>query len=172
MPKPPSGAKPTFNRMSPCASPRQGARNLRPTLGRSHYLASARLASQTLGYGAELGGQWVALRTFSAPALYLKARERWIGWTPRQRARRLGLVVNNSRFLVLPEHARYANLASRVLDLRPRRLSDDWQARWGHPMWVVESFVDETSYRGTCHRTCGFAAVGLTEGFGRASRDF
>jgi hypothetical protein len=137
-----------------------------------HYLASARLAGQTLRYVAELDGQWVASLTFSAAALHLKAREQWIGWTPRQRARRLGLVVNNSRFLVLPERARYPNLASRVLGLVLRRLSEDWQAQWGHPVLLVESFVDETRYRGTCYRACGFEAVGLTEGFGRASRDF
>ena len=137
-----------------------------------HYLASARLAGQTLRYVAECDGQWVALLTFSAAALHLKAREAWLGWTPRQRARRLGFVVNNSRFLVLPERQRYPNLASRVLGLCLRRLSDDWQAQWGHPVLVVESFVDETRYRGTCYRACGFEAVGLTEGFGRASRDF
>ena len=137
-----------------------------------HYLASARLAGQTLRHVAELDGQWVALLTFSAAALHLKAREQWLGWTPRQRARRLGWVVNNSRFLVLPERQHYPNLASRVLGLCLRRLSADWQAQWGHPVLVVESFVDETRYRGTCYRACGFAAVGLTGGFGRASRDF
>jgi len=137
-----------------------------------HYLASARLAGQTLRYVAELDGQWVALLTFSAAALHLKAREQWIRWTPRQRARRLGFVVNNSRFLVLPERQRYPNLASRVLGLCLRRLSEDWQAQWGHPVLVVESFVEETHYRGTGYRACGFEAVGLTAGFGRASRDF
>lgn len=137
-----------------------------------HYLASARLVGQTLRYLAELDGQWVALLTFSAAALHLKAREQWLRWSPRQRARRLGLVVNNSRYLVLPERQRYPNLASRVLGMCLRRLSDDWQARWEHPVLVVESFVDETRYRGTCYRACGFEAVGLTEGFGRASRDF
>ena len=137
-----------------------------------HYLESSRFAGQALRYVAEVAGQWVALLTFSAPALHLKARERWIGWSPRQRARRLGLVVNNSRFLVLPERQRYPNLASRVLGLALRRLSDDWQEHWAHPVLVVENFVDESQYRGTCYRACGFAVVGLTEGFGRSSRDF
>lgn len=104
--------------------------------------------------------------------MHVKARERWIGWSPRQRARRLGLLVNNSRFLVLPERQRYPNLASRVLAMCLRRLSRDWQERWGHPVLVVESFVDESQYRGTCYRACGFEAVGATEGFSRASRDF
>lgn len=137
-----------------------------------HYLESSRFAGQALRYVAEVEGQWVALLTFSAPALHLKGRERWIGWSPRQRARRLGLVVNNSRFLVLPKRQRYPNLASRVMGLALRRLSADWQERWGHPVLVVESFVDESQYRGTCYRACAFQAVGATEGFGRASRDF
>jgi len=141
-------------------------------LREEHYLESSRLAGQWLRYVAEVDGRWVALLTFSAPALHLKARERWIGWSPRQRARRLGLVVNNSRFLVLPERQRYPNLASRVMGLVLRRLSADWQERWNHPVLVVESFVDESRYRGTCYRACGFEAVGPTEGFGRASRDF
>jgi Domain of unknown function (DUF4338)/DDE_Tnp_1-associated/Transposase DDE domain len=141
-------------------------------LEREHYLQSSRFAGQSLRYVAEVDGQWVALLTFSAPALHLKARERWIGWSARQRARRLGLVVNNSRFLVLPERQRYPNLASRVLGLGLRRLSADWQEHWGHPVLVVESFVDESVYRGTCYRACGFQAVGATEGFKRASRDF
>jgi len=58
-------------------------------LQEDHYLASRRLAGQALRYVAERDGQWVALLTFSAPALHLKAREQWIGWTPRQRARRI-----------------------------------------------------------------------------------
>lgn len=141
-------------------------------LQEDHYLESSRLAGQSLRYVAEVDGQWVALLTFSAPALHLKAREHWIGWSPRQRARRLGLVVNNSRFLVLPERHRYPNLASKVLGLVLRRLSADWQEHWSHPVLVVESFVDESRYRGTCYRACGFEAVGPTAGFGRASRDF
>lgn len=141
-------------------------------LEEAHFLESSRLAGQWLRYVAELDGQWLALLTFSAPALHIKGRERWIGWSPRQRARRLGLVVNNSRFLVLPERRCYPNLASRVLGLTLRRLSDDWQEQWGHPVLVVESFVDESRYRGTCYRACGFEAVGATAGFGRASRDF
>jgi hypothetical protein len=81
-------------------------------------------------------------------------------------------VVNNSRFLVLPDRQKYPNLASRVMGLCLRRLSQDWQEQWGHPVLVVESFVDESRYRGTCYRACGFEAMGLTGGYGRSSRDF
>jgi hypothetical protein len=82
------------------------------------------------------------------------------------------MVVNNSRFLVLPERQRHPNLASRAPGLCLKRLSADWKERWGHPVLGVESFVDETRYRGACYRACGFEAVGPTKGFARASRDF
>jgi len=137
-----------------------------------HYLRASRVVGESLRYVMELDGQWVALAVFSAASLHLKAREQWIGWSPRQRARRLSLVVNNSRFLVLAERHRYPNLASRALGSCLRRLSQDWLARWGHPVWVVETFVDETRFRGTCYRACGFEAVGPTAGFARASRDY
>ena len=137
-----------------------------------HYLHSARVGGPSLRYVAEAQGQWVALLVFSGAAPHTKARETALRWTPRQRARRLGLVVNNSRFLVLPERQRQPNLASRVLGLCLQRLSADWQAQWGHPVLLVESYVDESQYRGTCYRACGFKAVGLTAGYGRSSRDY
>lgn len=141
-------------------------------LEEQHYLHSARLGGQSLRYVAELDGQWMALVSFSAPALNVKAREKWIGWSPRRRARRLSLVVNNSRFLILPDRQAYPNLASRVLSLCLKRLSDDFQHHWGHPVLVVESFVDGDQYRGTCYRACGFEEVGCSSGYGRGKRDF
>lgn len=137
-----------------------------------HYLRSARLGGQSLRYVAELDGEWVALITFSGAAPNLKAREQWIKWSPRQRTRRLGFVVNNSRFLVLLDRHRCPNLASRVLGLCLRRLNADWEKEWGHPVLLVESFVDESKYRGTCYRACGFQALGPSKGYGRCSRDF
>lgn len=137
-----------------------------------HYLHSARVGGPSLRYVAAVQGQWIALLVFSGAAPHTKAREQKIGWTPRQRARRLCWVVNNSRYLVLPDRQRYPNLASRVLALTLKRLSADWQQQWGHPVVLVESYVDESQYRGTCYRACGFEAVGLTAGYGRSSRDY
>lgn len=137
-----------------------------------HYLHSARVGGRSLRYVAEVEGEWVALLVFSGAAPHTKAREVKIGWTPRQRARRLCWVINNSRFLVLTERQRYPNLASRVLALSLKRLNADWQEQWGHPVVLVESYVDESQYRGTCYRACGFEAVGLTAGYGRSSRDY
>ena len=141
-------------------------------LEQEHYLHSARLGGQSLRYVAELEGEWIALITFSAPALNIKSREKWIGWSPRQRARRLCFIINNSRFLVLTSRERYPNVASKVMALCLKRVNADWQKHWDHPVLLVESFVDESQYRGTCYRACGYEEVGLTAGYGRSSRDF
>jgi hypothetical protein len=137
-----------------------------------HYLSSARIGGQSLRYVAELDGEWVALVCFSGAAPHLKAREKWIGWSARQRARRLHFVANNSRYLILTDRQELPNMASRVMGMCLRRLSRDWEAAWGHPILAVESFVDETRYRGVCYRACGFEAVGMSAGFSRDSRDF
>ena len=137
-----------------------------------HYLKSCLIGGKSLRYVAELDGEWLGLITFSSPALCIKPRDKWIGWSRRQKSRRLKFVVNNSRFLILAERKSYPNLASRVLSLCLKRLSSDWEVAWGHPVVLVESFVDESQYRGTCYKACGFLALGASGGFGRSSRDF
>ncbi len=141
-------------------------------LEKEHYLHSSRLGGRTMRYVAEVDGRWVALISFSGAAPHLKGREKWIGWSPRQRARRLGYIANNSRFLLLVERERHPNLASKVLGLCLRRLDADWQERWGNGVLVVESFVDESRFKGTCYRACGFEAVGASAGFARDRRDY
>ena len=82
------------------------------------------------------------------------------------------MVVNNSRFLMLTDRNKIPNMASKVLSMCLKRLRDDWKKRWNASLLVVESFVDETLYKGTCYRACGFEAVGMTAGFKKSNRDF
>ncbi len=95
---------------------------------RHHYLKSDTLVGEQLRYVAAVDGQWVALLSWSAAAQHLRDREQWIGWSHHQRRRRLALVANNARFLILPE-VKCSNLASRVLALCTSRLSSDWLCR-------------------------------------------
>lgn len=142
-------------------------------LEQRHYLESARVGGRSLRYVAELNGEWIALVCFSGAAPHLAGRERWIGWSAVQRARRLGFVVNNSRYLLLPDRHVYPNLGSKVLSLCLKRVSADWEQTWGQPVLVVESFVDEhLGYEGTCYKACGFEAVGASAGYSRSSRDY
>lgn len=136
-----------------------------------HYLHNAQLVGQQLRYVAEYQGQWVALLVWNAAAYKLKLREQWIGWTDRQKRRRLPLVVNNSRFFI-PEPYHIPNLASKVMKLVLQRLSADWQQAYGHGVLVGESFVDPEQFRGTTYRASGWTLLGQTQGFGRSRQDF
>lgn len=136
-----------------------------------HYLHAAKLVGEHLRYAATYKGEWLAVISFSAAAYHLRYRDQFIGWSPEQRRRRLPLIVNNARFLILPD-AHYPNLASRLLTQVLARLSDDWQARWGHPVALVETFVDPEFFRGTTYKVSGWSELGPTSGFGRHAQDF
>jgi len=114
----------------------------------------------------DVDGRWLALLGWKAGSFKVAARDRWIGWTPEQQFRRLRLVANNTRFLILPG-VRIPNLASRSLSLSLRRLSGDMQAARGHPVLVAETFVDPERYRGTCYLAANWTEVGRTRGYAR-----
>ena len=136
-----------------------------------HYLGTLPKISETLWYVATWREEWVALLSFSASALKCAARDRWIGWNFRQRYSRLKLIVNNSRFLILPS-GRIPNLGSRVLGLCQRRLAGDWEATFGHGVVLLETFVDPQRFRGTVYRAANWVHVGNTKGFQRARRGY
>jgi hypothetical protein len=141
-------------------------------LDKHHYLKRIRPVGERLYYVAtDAQGQWLALLVFSAAAEHLKHRDGWIGWTPQQRQRRLRLVVNNSRFLILPQGT-VPNLGSKVLRMVLGRLSDDWQNRYGHPVLIVETFVDPEQFCGTVYSVQGWEELGTTDGWGRHARDY
>ena len=64
------------------------------------------------------------------------------------------VVVNQQRILIL-DWVRVPHLASHALGLLSRRLSGDWQARYGHPVHLLEAFV-EPRFAGTCYRAAGW----------------
>jgi hypothetical protein len=140
-------------------------------LRRHHYLGGIKPVGERLYYVATWQGQWLALLVFCAAAKHLRHRERWIGWTEGQRRKRLGLVTNNARFLVLPPF-HYPNLATRVMGLCLARLAQDWQARYAHPVWLAESFVDMQLFRGTAYKASGWTELGPTQGYGRCQQDY
>ena len=131
-----------------------------------HYLGAVAKIGHTLWYVATWQGPWLALLVISAAAWKCAARDRWIGWERRYQYDRLHLIANNSRFLILPE-GRRPNLASRVLGLCERRVAADWQARFGYPLWLLETFVDPRFFRGTGYRAANWLEVGETRGYRR-----
>ena len=135
-------------------------------MGAHHYLPFRGLVGRSLPHVAVLGEHWLALVGWHAGAFKLKARDRWIGWLPEQQFRRLHLIANNARFLILPR-CHTANLASRVLALSLRRLCEDFRTVHGHPVLIAETFVDTSRFAGTCYRAANWQPLGQTRGFAR-----
>lgn len=131
-----------------------------------HYLGALPKIGETLWYAATYHGHWVALLSFSAAAWKCGVRDRWIGWDFRHRYDRLKLLANNSRFLILP-HWHRPNLGSKTLALCQRRLPGDWRGRFGHPLLLLETFVDPERFQGTVYRAANWLCVGETRGFRR-----
>jgi hypothetical protein len=131
-----------------------------------HYLGALRKIGETLWYVATYRDEWVALLSFAAAALKLTARDRWIGWSYRQQYARLRLLANNTRLCILPSW-RLRNVASRTLALCEHRLSQDWASAFGHPILLLETFVDPERHRGTLYQAANWQYVGDTRGFRR-----
>ncbi len=106
---------------------------------------------------------------FSSPAWRLAARDNWIGWSDKQRRRNLQKIITNSRFLIFP-WVRVKNLASSVLSLAIRTVPDDWFDCYGSRPVLMETFVDQQQYKGTCYRAANWVHVGETTGRGRMDR--
>ena len=140
-------------------------------MAQHHYLGVLPKIGQTLWYIATWREQWVAQLNLSAAALKCGVRDRWIGWDFRSQYGRLKLIANNSRFLILPEWHR-PNIGSRVLSLTERRVGADWQARFGHPLLLLETFVDPRRFYGGVYRAANWIELGLTQGYRRTREGY
>ena len=103
-----------------------------------------------------------------APATrVLAARDAWLGWDDGSRERHLERVISVARFLIRPSvSVRF--LASRVLGMAARRVSEDFAAVYGIRPVLAETFV-APEYRGSCFLAAGWRCVGQT--CGRRVRD-
>jgi len=140
---------------------------LEAALHRYHYLGYRSRVGHNLQYWV---GDWrerpLAAVVFGAPAWQCAVRDRWIGWSAPQRAAHLAGLVNNTRFILFP-WVRVPRLASHILSQVSRRLPQDWQAKYGQPLWLVETFVERQRFAGTCYRAANWICLGQTRGRGR-----
>lgn len=133
---------------------------------RHHYMGFHSIVGEALKYAAILEGRWVGLIGWGTAAFKSRHRDAWIGWEPPQQWRRLKFLANNVRFLILPGD-RIPNLASKILGMNLKRLSDDWRQAHGHPIVMAETFVDTSRFQGTCYKAAGWLPLGETRGFRR-----
>ncbi len=127
-----------------------------------------RLAGRGLRYVATFGDRWLGLAAWQNGAFKCRPRDRWTGWKPEQQFRRLEMVANNTRFLILSEPGVFPNLASRVLAGMTRRLAGDWLEAHGHRALLAGMSCDPELFPGTMHRAAGRTGPGETRGFARS----
>jgi hypothetical protein len=136
-----------------------------------HYLSYSRPVGENLGYLiVDHTERPLGCLLFGAAAWKAAARDEFIGWDATARTRRLPLVANNMRFLILP-WVRVPHLASHVLGLSSRELSSHWQKKYGHPIHLLETFVERERFRGTVYAAANWTRVGQTTGRSRNDRE-
>lgn len=139
-------------------------------LSQWHYLGFRGPVGESIGYLVRSAvGVDLACLLFGASAWQCAPRDRWIGWSAEQRAQRLALIANNSRFLLLP-HVRVPGLANHILSRVARRIDADWQQRYRHRIHLLETFVQPDRFRGTCYQAANWIRVGQTTGRTRQSQ--
>lgn len=142
-------------------------RQLEAALHHYHYLGYRSRVGQNLQYWVgDSQKRPVACVVFGAPAWQCAVRDHWIGWNATERAHHLGRVANNTRFLIFP-WVRVPQLASHILSQISQRIQRDWQAKYGQPIWLLETFVDRQQFAGTCYQAAHWLYLGQTRGRGR-----
>jgi len=136
-----------------------------------HYLGFKTRVGQSISYLAKTSnGRPVACLLFGAAAWKTAARDTFIGWNAKQREDNISRVVNNMRFLI-PPWVKVPHLASHVLAMALRRLPDDWRTKYGFEPVLVETFVEQDRFKGTCYKAANFQCVGSTTGRTRQDRN-
>ena len=106
---------------------------------------------------------------FGAAAWKVKPRDNYIGWDAEIRKRNLCYIANNNRFLILP-WVKVEHLASHILGKICKRINPDWLAKYNHPVYLLETFVQKDRFLGTCYKAANWQNVGDTQGRGKLDR--
>jgi hypothetical protein len=135
-----------------------------------HYLGYDRNIGENIKYFVyDRQGRRLACLMFGSAAWSCEQRDRFIGWDRERRKTALRYMTNNSRYLIFPwVDSRY--LASHIISVICRRISSDWVNKYGHPVYLLETFVELGRFRGTCYKAANWKRVGITAGMGRNSK--
>ncbi len=131
-----------------------------------HYLGYEQPVGEHLKYLVWAQGRPIAGLAWSSAPRHLGSRDRFIGWSGEARRRNIRFIAYNTRFLILP-WVEVPHLASHILSRIARRVSEDWERLYGHPIYFLETFVDPERFRGTCYRAANWVVLGRTTGRGK-----
>ena len=136
---------------------------------RYHYLGYTTLPGAQIRYIVRTEGEVIALLGFGASAWMVGPRDKYIGWSHEQREKKLHLIVNNARFLILP-WIQSKNLGSKVLSLVSKQLKIDWQKIYNYSPVLLETFVQCDKFNGTTYKAANWINVGKTKGRGKLEK--
>ncbi|MFH0787420.1 MAG: Druantia anti-phage system protein DruA [Pseudomonadota bacterium] len=140
-------------------------------LSQYHYLSYRGAVGENLKYLIrDIQGRPLAGLLFGSAAWKTAPRDAFIGWNQKDREGHLRYLTNNMRFLILP-WVRVPHLASHILSGIARRISRDWEQKYGHPICLLETFVDRSLFRGICYQAANWILVGQTKGRTRNDRN-
>ena len=136
----------------------------RTLLQQYHYLGYSGTVGENLKYLVyDCQERLLGCMLYGAAAWRVASRDRFIGWNESARKCGLSRIANNMRFLILPD-IRVPHLASHLLATISRRISSDWQEKYGHPILLLETFVEQQRFAGTCYKAANWIPVGETTG--------
>lgn len=138
-------------------------------VGRYHYLGYKTPFGLHQRYFIVSGQRILGCMLYAPAAWALECRDKWIGWTYKQKERNLYRVISQSRFLILP-WIQIKNLATHALSLSIKQIGEDWHERFGYKPVLLETFVDEGKFKGTSYRAGNWQHIGKTKGRGRDDR--
>ena len=138
-------------------------------LNRHHYLGYSRPVGEHLKYLVLSRDRPIACLAWSSAPLRLNLRDQFIGAPKELYQHNIPRIAYNSRYLILP-WVRVPHLASHLLARITRRISQDWQALYHHPINLLESFVDTERFQGVCYRAANWICVGRSAGLGTKSK--
>ena len=148
----------------------EGLAEFKSLLSQYHYLGFDRTVGENMKYVvSSKDGAVLACLLFGSAAWSCRDRDTYIGWSRERRSEGLRLMTNNTRNLIVP-WVRVPHLASHTLALVSRRISSDWEAKYGHPVHLLETFVERGRFRGSCYKAANWICVGRTKGRGRDDR--
>jgi len=131
-----------------------------------HYLGYTQPVGEHLKYIGFYNERPIACLAWASAPYHIQVRDQFIGWTKQQRQKRLHLIANNTRFLILP-WVKVPYLASHILSKNRKMLCENWRRLYNHPIHLVETFVDTQRYPGTCYKADNWILAGLTRGYGK-----
>lgn len=134
-----------------------------------HYLGYKPLPGAQIRYLIHSDQGMIGGISFGASAWKVADRDRWIGWNRQARERKLFLIMNNTRFLILP-WVKVKNLASHILSVSIKKLVRDIPNKYGYCPVLLETFVDSSQYKGTCYQASNWIKLGQTKGRGKCDQ--